>query len=55
VVWGSRFDIHHRVVRSPRTGGKGMNTGIQDSISIAQPLTNTLKEGDDAPSNCLGG
>jgi 2-polyprenyl-6-methoxyphenol hydroxylase-like FAD-dependent oxidoreductase len=64
VVWSSRFHIHHRVAQSPRkgrillcgdaahvhspAGGQGMNTGIQDSVSLAPALTNTLKDCDDA-------
>ena len=64
IVWSSRFHIHHRVAKNPRrgrillcgdaahvhspAGGQGMNTGIQDSISLAQALTETLKDGDDA-------
>jgi 2-polyprenyl-6-methoxyphenol hydroxylase-like FAD-dependent oxidoreductase len=64
VVWSSRFHIHHRLVESPRqgrillcgdaahvhspAGGQGMNTGIQDSVSLAEALTETLKDGDDA-------
>jgi 2-polyprenyl-6-methoxyphenol hydroxylase-like FAD-dependent oxidoreductase len=63
VVWSSRFRIHHRVAQSPRkgrillcgdaahvhspAGGQGMNTGIQDSVSLAQALTSTRKDGDD--------
>jgi 2-polyprenyl-6-methoxyphenol hydroxylase-like FAD-dependent oxidoreductase len=61
IVWSSRFKIHHRVASSPRkgrillcgdaahahspAGGQGMNTGIQDSISLAQVLSQTLKDG----------
>jgi 2-polyprenyl-6-methoxyphenol hydroxylase-like FAD-dependent oxidoreductase len=64
VVWSSRFHIHHRVAQTPRkgrillcgdaahvhspAGGQGMNTGIQDSISLAYALTNTLRDGDDS-------
>jgi 2-polyprenyl-6-methoxyphenol hydroxylase-like FAD-dependent oxidoreductase len=64
VVWSSRFHIHHRVAQSLRkgrillcgdaahvhspAGGQGMNTGIQDSVSLAQALTNTLKNGGEA-------
>ena len=63
-VWSSRFRIHHRVAESPRNGrillcgdaahvhspagGQGMNTGIQDGISLAEALAPTLKDGDDA-------
>jgi 2-polyprenyl-6-methoxyphenol hydroxylase-like FAD-dependent oxidoreductase len=63
VVWSSRFHIHHRVAQSPRkgrillcgdaahvhspAGGQGMNTGIQDSVSLAESLADTLKDGDD--------
>jgi 2-polyprenyl-6-methoxyphenol hydroxylase-like FAD-dependent oxidoreductase len=64
VVWSSRFRIHHRVSESPRkghvllcgdaahvhspAGGQGMNTGIQDSIALAQVLAETLKDGNQA-------
>ena len=64
VVWSSRFHIHHRVAQTPRkgrvllcgdaahvhspAGGQGMNTGIQDSVSLADALTNTLQDGDDS-------
>ena len=62
-VWSSRFHIHHRVAESPRNsrillcgdaahvhspaGGQGMNTGIQDGISLADALAQTLKDGND--------
>jgi 2-polyprenyl-6-methoxyphenol hydroxylase-like FAD-dependent oxidoreductase len=64
VAWSSRFHIHHRVAQTPRkgrvllcgdaahvhspAGGQGMNTGIQDSISLAEALTSTLRDGDEA-------
>jgi len=64
VVWSSRFRIHHRVSESPRkgrvllcgdaahvhspAGGQGMNTGIQDSVSLANVLVKTLEDGQDA-------
>jgi 2-polyprenyl-6-methoxyphenol hydroxylase-like FAD-dependent oxidoreductase len=64
VVWSSRFRIHHRVSESPRkgqvllcgdaahvhspAGGQGMNTGIQDSVSLAQALVETRKDGNQA-------
>jgi len=64
VAWSSRFHIHHRVAQSPRkgrvllcgdaahvhspAGGQGMNTGIQDSVSLAEALTGTLAGGDEA-------
>ena len=63
IAWSSRFHIHHRVAQSPRkgrvllcgdaahvhspAGGQGMNTGIQDSISLAEVLTKTLEDGDE--------
>src|SRR5215471_13989495 len=63
VAWSSRFHIHHRVAQTPRkgrvllcgdaahvhspAGGQGMNTGIQDSVSLAQALASTLRDGDD--------
>jgi 2-polyprenyl-6-methoxyphenol hydroxylase-like FAD-dependent oxidoreductase len=53
-VWSSRFRVHHRVAKSPRNGrvllcgdaahvhspagGQGMNTGIQDAMSLATVL-----------------
>ncbi len=62
VVWSSRFHIHHRVARSPRrgnlflvgdaahvhspAGGQGMNTGIQDGISLARVLAEAVNDGD---------
>ena len=64
VAWSSRFHIHHRVAQTPRNGrillcgdaahvhspagGQGMNTGIQDSISLAETLAITLQDGDEA-------
>jgi 2-polyprenyl-6-methoxyphenol hydroxylase-like FAD-dependent oxidoreductase len=63
VSWSSRFHIHHRVAQNPRkgrvllcgdaahvhspAGGQGMNTGIQDSVSLAEALTHTLRDGDE--------
>jgi len=63
IAWSSRFHIHHRVAQNPRkgrillcgdaahvhspAGGQGMNTGIQDSISLAEALTHTLQDGDE--------
>ena len=63
LAWSSRFHIHHRVAESPRrhrillcgdaahvhspAGGQGMNTGIQDSISLAGVLAAVLRGGDD--------
>jgi 2-polyprenyl-6-methoxyphenol hydroxylase-like FAD-dependent oxidoreductase len=65
LVWGSRFHIHHRVAQSPRkgrillcgdaahvhspAGGQGMNTGIQDAVSLAGTLTAAMRDGDAAP------
>jgi len=62
VAWSSRFRIHHRVAQTPRkgrillcgdaahvhspAGGQGMNTGIQDSVSLAEALTKTLQARD---------
>lgn len=64
VAWSSRFHIHHRVAQTPRkgrvllcgdaahvhspAGGQGMNTGIQDGVSLAEALTSTLRDGDEA-------
>jgi 2-polyprenyl-6-methoxyphenol hydroxylase-like FAD-dependent oxidoreductase len=62
VVWSSRFRVQHRVaatlredcvilcgdaahVHSP-AGGQGMNTGIQDAVSLAHPLATALRTGD---------
>lgn len=54
IAWSSRFHIHHRVADTPRkgrillcgdsahvhspAGGQGMNTGIQDAVSLARVL-----------------
>ncbi|WP_029006549.1 FAD-dependent monooxygenase [Azorhizobium doebereinerae] len=64
-VWSSRFRIHHRVAATPRAGrillcgdaahvhspagGQGMNTGIQDAVSLADPLLAAVRTGDEAP------
>jgi 2-polyprenyl-6-methoxyphenol hydroxylase-like FAD-dependent oxidoreductase len=64
VTWSSRFRVHHRIARSPRkgayllcgdaahvhspAGGQGMNTGIQDAISLAGALRAALSSGDAA-------
>jgi 2-polyprenyl-6-methoxyphenol hydroxylase-like FAD-dependent oxidoreductase len=65
--WSSRFRIQHRVattlrrgnilvagdaahVHSP-AGGQGMNTGIQDAVSLASALNQTLQTGDDTALN----
>jgi 2-polyprenyl-6-methoxyphenol hydroxylase-like FAD-dependent oxidoreductase len=67
MVWSSRFHIQHRVakvlrrgkillagdaahVHSP-AGGQGMNTGIQDGVSLASALNRALREGDDTILN----
>jgi 2-polyprenyl-6-methoxyphenol hydroxylase-like FAD-dependent oxidoreductase len=58
VVWSSRFRVHHRIadafrrgplflagdaahVHSP-AGGQGMNTGIQDAVTLARLLADVL-------------
>jgi 2-polyprenyl-6-methoxyphenol hydroxylase-like FAD-dependent oxidoreductase len=64
VVWSSRFRIHHRVAKSPRhhrillcgdaahvhspAGGQGMNTGIQDSLSLAGILADVIGGADES-------
>jgi len=64
VVWSSRFRVHHRVASALRSGrillcgdaahvhspagGQGMNTGIQDAVSLAQVLSQTLADGSHA-------
>jgi 2-polyprenyl-6-methoxyphenol hydroxylase-like FAD-dependent oxidoreductase len=64
VAWSSRFRIHHRIARTARSGhvllcgdaahvhspagGQGMNTGIQDAMSLAPLLADVLHGGDEA-------
>jgi 2-polyprenyl-6-methoxyphenol hydroxylase-like FAD-dependent oxidoreductase len=64
LAWSSRFHIHHRVAETPRkgrillcgdaahvhspAGGQGMNTGIQDAISLADALAATLHDGQES-------
>ena len=67
MVWASRFHLEHRVaevlrkgrillagdaahVHSP-AGGQGMNTGIQDAISLASALREVIQQGNDAALN----
>lgn len=61
IVWSSRFRIHHRGARCFRqgpillcgdaahvhspAGGQGMNAGIQDGVSLAKVLAQTLRDG----------
>jgi len=63
MAWSSRFRIQHKVAKTLRqgrillagdaahvhspAGGQGMNTGIQDAISLASALHRTLRDGDD--------
>ena len=65
IAWSSRFHVHHRIARQFRTGrvlllgdaahvhspagGQGMNTGIQDAISLGDALAKTLKNGSERP------
>ena len=64
LLWTARFKVHHRLVASPRAGrvllcgdaahvhspagGQGMNTGIQDAISLADVLADATDEKMDA-------
>lgn len=67
MLWSSHFHIQHRIaaalrqgnillagdaahVHSP-AGGQGMNTGIQDAVSLANALHQTLRSSDDAALN----
>ena len=63
-IWSSRFKVHHRVAETPRkgrvllcgdaahvhspAGGQGMNTGIQDAVSLASVLADVLGGADEA-------
>ena len=64
IIWSSRFRVHHRLadayrarnillagdaahVHSP-AGGQGMNTGIQDGVTLGRLLVRALRTGDDA-------
>lgn len=64
IVWASRFHLEHRVAKTLRqgrivlagdaahvhspAGGQGMNTGIQDAISLARALQHVVQQGNDA-------
>ncbi len=61
-AWTSRFRVHHRLAENPRkgcillcgdaahvhspAGGQGMNTGIQDAMTLAGVLSGVLAGGD---------
>jgi 2-polyprenyl-6-methoxyphenol hydroxylase-like FAD-dependent oxidoreductase len=61
--WSSRFHVHHRIAQRLRSGrillagdaahihspagGQGMNTGIQDAVTLAEALATTLRSGDE--------
>jgi 2-polyprenyl-6-methoxyphenol hydroxylase-like FAD-dependent oxidoreductase len=63
IVWSSRFHIHHRVAKAFRkghlliagdaahvhspAGGQGMNTGIQDAMSLGSAFAATLETGNE--------
>ena len=63
VDWSTRFHIQHRVARKLRqgrvliagdaahvhspAGGQGMNTGIQDAVSLAEALAAAIRTGDE--------
>ena len=63
IVWASRFHLQHRVAKTLRqgrillagdaahvhspAGGQGMNTGIQDAISLASALQQVVQQGND--------
>ncbi len=65
MAWSSHYRIQHRVASALRNGrmivlgdaahvhspagGQGMNTGIQDAVSLAQVLHGVLTTGDEAP------
>jgi len=64
LAWSSRFRLHHRIAKTPRqgrvllcgdaahvhspAGGQGMNTGIQDAMSLAPLLADIHQGGDEA-------
>jgi 2-polyprenyl-6-methoxyphenol hydroxylase-like FAD-dependent oxidoreductase len=63
MTWASRFHLQHRMAKALRrgnvllagdaahvhspAGGQGMNTGIQDAITLASALHSTLQSGND--------
>jgi 2-polyprenyl-6-methoxyphenol hydroxylase-like FAD-dependent oxidoreductase len=65
IEWSSRFHVHHRIARQFRSGpvlllgdaahvhspagGQGMNTGIQDAISLGDALAKTFVNGSERP------
>jgi 2-polyprenyl-6-methoxyphenol hydroxylase-like FAD-dependent oxidoreductase len=69
VVWGSRFQVHHRVADDYRrgrmllagdaahvhspAGGQGMNTGIQDAVDLGHALIDVLNN--QRPDSSLDG
>lgn len=69
IVWGSRFQVHHRLASSYRegrillmgdaahvhspAGGQGMNAGLVDALVLGQALTAVIRDG--APLSVLDG
>ena len=67
MTWSARFHIHHRVAKVMRqgrilltgdaahvhspAGGQGMNTGIQDAITLASALNEMIQSGNDEVLN----
>lgn len=63
MAWSSRFHVHHRVASTMRrgcfllagdaahvhspAGGQGMNTGIQDAVTLAAALERAIRDGNE--------
>ena len=62
VIWGSRFQVHHRLADAYRSGpflligdaahvhspagGQGMNTGLVDAVVLGEALTRVIRDGE---------
>jgi len=71
LLWGSRFQVHHKLADAFRdgpvlllgdaahihspAGGQGMNLGLRDAVALAEALGHALRDGDDSALDAWAG